>query len=223
MNKQIVLLGMHRSGTSMVAGVLEKLGINMGDKLGGKAVSNPLGHFEDASFVHLNEAILSKAGGNWSNPPSVRSILELENIFSDRISKLIKRKNKKELWGWKDPRTCLTMSLYEKHLTNFYIIVCSRDKKDICKSLKKRNGFSPEKSMKLILDYELRIDSFLRSDRRIRRLFIKYEDALENPSPNIRRLVDFLQLEEDLDKFVNARDFILPREKLEELVFNFTS
>ena len=59
-SKTIVILGMHKSGTSMVAGVLEKLGANMGKELLGPHWSNPLGHFENVKFVNLNERILKE-------------------------------------------------------------------------------------------------------------------------------------------------------------------
>ena len=40
-SKTVIVLGMHRSGTSMVAGILNKLDINMGKKMIGKSASNP--------------------------------------------------------------------------------------------------------------------------------------------------------------------------------------
>ena len=58
MNKEIktvVVLGMHRSGTSMTSAILEKLGINMGDETLGPLETNPIGHFEDRMFLELNK------------------------------------------------------------------------------------------------------------------------------------------------------------------------
>ena len=56
--KTVVVLGMHRSGTSMIASILNKLGVSMGKVMLGKTPSNPLGHFEDKDFYNLNRKIL---------------------------------------------------------------------------------------------------------------------------------------------------------------------
>ncbi|ABN70622.1 hypothetical protein Smar_1536 [Staphylothermus marinus F1] len=45
--RTVVVLGMHRSDTSMIAGILNILGVYMGERLLGASWSNPLGHFED--------------------------------------------------------------------------------------------------------------------------------------------------------------------------------
>jgi len=63
--KEIIILGMHRSGTSMLSGMLDRLGIDMGDDVVGRQESNPLGHFEDGDLLSLNELILAKAGGSF--------------------------------------------------------------------------------------------------------------------------------------------------------------
>jgi len=70
MNKTVIVLGMHRSGTSMVSGVLNILGVDIGKDLLGNHWSNPLGHFENNDFRNLNTQILKEAGGDWLNPPS---------------------------------------------------------------------------------------------------------------------------------------------------------
>ena len=70
MIRTFVVLGMHRSGTSLTAGGLEKIGIDMGDNQLGANQWNPLGHFENVDFVGLNDRILNTAGGNWLDPPS---------------------------------------------------------------------------------------------------------------------------------------------------------
>ena len=80
-SKTIVILGMHKSGTSMVAGVLEKLGVNMGKELLGPHWSNPLGHFENVKFVNLDERILKEAKGSWNNPPKRKIFYLLKKDF----------------------------------------------------------------------------------------------------------------------------------------------
>ena len=122
-NKIVIVLGMHKSGTSMVAGSLKKLGVNMGKDTTPDS-TNPLGHFEDKEFVTLNSQILKKAGGSWTNPPAKEKILIQKEYFLRKIESLI-QKQKSELWGWKDPRTCLTIELYLPYLINSYFKILS--------------------------------------------------------------------------------------------------
>ena len=46
----LVVTGMHRSGTSMVAAYLQQAGVSIGRNLIGPAPGNPRGHFEDRDF-----------------------------------------------------------------------------------------------------------------------------------------------------------------------------
>jgi hypothetical protein len=83
--KTIIILGMHRSGTSMVAGLLAKMGINMGDDLLGRSPSNPFGHFEDWDFVNLNDSILSKAKGSWDKLPAKKTFYLKQKFLMMRL------------------------------------------------------------------------------------------------------------------------------------------
>jgi len=68
----------------MSAGILCKLGINMGGKTLGKSLSNPLGHFENEDFYNLNKKILKFAGDNWRNSPKGESILAQAEKFKKK-------------------------------------------------------------------------------------------------------------------------------------------
>ena len=59
MNLQVFVLGNHRCGSSCMAGVLHKMGINMGDVMLGAHSSNPLSHFEDMGFVLINDTMVN--------------------------------------------------------------------------------------------------------------------------------------------------------------------
>jgi hypothetical protein len=68
---QITIIGMHRSGTSLVAGLLGLAGAYLGpeDDLMAANVSNPKGYWENLGFVRFNERILEHFGGAWHDPP----------------------------------------------------------------------------------------------------------------------------------------------------------
>lgn len=139
----VVVLGMHRTGTSLVANLLHNaFGINMGDKRLGKGKFNPYGLYEDLAFLTLNQRILSTAAGKkgdlWNRPPSHERILDVGPQFEARMQELIARKSVRETWGWKDPRTCLTVELYHEFLDDVRYIRTRRRKGAVVESLEKR-------------------------------------------------------------------------------------
>jgi len=119
----VVVLGMHRSGTSLVANVLHHLGVHMGDQLLGANRFNPYGHWEDLDFLDLNVEILKAADGDWAHPPSEVRIRSVGDWFRPEIYQLLawKQAQKRARWGWKDPRTALTAELYHPYLNDGYL------------------------------------------------------------------------------------------------------
>ena len=158
--KTFIILGMHKSATSLIAGGLNNFGVNMGEKLMGGDEWNKIGYFEDMEFFRLNEEILKAAGGSWYEPPSERKILALKKEFGPKIKKLVEKKS--GLWGWKDPRTTLTIKLYLPYLKNPHFICCFRDPKEVARSLSKTQGISTEKALKLAGIYNKRLLKFLK-------------------------------------------------------------
>ena len=60
----LLILGMHRSGTSLAASLLESAGLHVGQRLLGANASNPRGHFEDEDFVEFQQAVLRRLDMN---------------------------------------------------------------------------------------------------------------------------------------------------------------
>lgn len=163
MSKVFIVLGMHRSATSLAAKGLIKSGIYMGKQLLPANKDNSYGYWEDVDFITMNTAILKKAGGSWENPPSEENIINAGKFFKREIKELIRIKSKgKEFWGWKDPRTTLTIKCYLKYLENPHFIVCFRETEKIAESLRKRNHFSKKKCIELANEYNLRLLSFIK-------------------------------------------------------------
>lgn len=158
--KTFIVLGMHRSASSLIAKGLNENHVWLGDKLlPASPPSNMFGHFEDLDFVNLNEKILRHCGGTWDHPPTEEAILNSKRIFSAEIENLIRTKEKRAivvhkdldqeiykepLWGWKDPRTTLTIKLYLPFLTNPHFICCFREPKELIRSVIERNGLSSD-------------------------------------------------------------------------------
>jgi len=65
----IAVLGMHRSGTSCLTGLLEDAGVPLGD-VQKENPHNPLGNQENLRIMHLHDAVLAANGGSWDAPPA---------------------------------------------------------------------------------------------------------------------------------------------------------
>jgi len=216
--KTVVVLGMHRSGTSLVAGILEKLGVNMGKRQVGIHWSNPLGHYENIDFIKMDDKILKKAGGTWDNPPEISDILRLtsDKKLMSEIEKVVRR-NEDVIWGWKVPTTSLTIELYLPFLTNPHFIVCYRDPEAIARSLKERDDMDREKALQLT-DYYIRsIKEFFKRHPELKYIEIQYEELIENPKEIIYRLIDFLKINPTQKQINEALSLVLPTEEIEKL------
>ena len=141
--KTIVVLGMHRSGTSLVANLLHNaLGVTMGQRFLGRGPWNRQGVWEDIAFVSLNKSILRACGADrqtgWKNPPLRDKVLALgeKEQWTQRIKELVQ--SRQGLWGWKDPRTCLTIPLYHPYLEKTHYVCTVRRHEAVIKSLEKR-------------------------------------------------------------------------------------
>ncbi|MBS3735241.1 MAG: hypothetical protein KGY99_10005 [Phycisphaerae bacterium] len=200
-NKAVCILGMHRSGTSVVAMSLGRLGVDLGPEreLMPASYDNPGGFFELSGVVSLNERIFEALGRSWDataamperwwtrrqmRPLLLEAGVLVDRFFSDR-----------PLWGWKDPRTCLTLPLWQQALADrgcelSYVIVC-RNPLDIAASLERRNGFAAAKSLGMYVSYTLHALGYTQNAPRV---LVSYERFLADPAGQLRRLAERLGL-----------------------------
>lgn len=136
MNKKVVLVtGMHRSGTSVMAQWLHRCGLHMGDRLAGAGIGNEDGHFEDENFLHLHEDLLR----NHNLPVTGftdNAIMPLTETETAQLTSVVNNKyNQYNQWGWKEPRTCLFLNAYGKLLPQAFYFVVVRNYNDTINSL----------------------------------------------------------------------------------------
>jgi hypothetical protein len=137
-DKVYVVLGVPKSATSFISKMLEENGVEMhNDKR-----ENYLPQYEDTRFIRLNDKILRSAGTKEENFGLKRPAPEekvLKTNFNEEIKRLI-RKRKSKSWGWKDPRTSLTMKKFLPYLEgDVYLICCFRKPAKITKSTQRWN------------------------------------------------------------------------------------
>lgn len=160
MSKSVVVLAPPRSGSSMLGGILSKLGVAMGDKnnLEKSRFYNSFGCYEDQDFVRLEFKMSIKIGYyfNLINIPSIKKVNSLRKDFEDEIKGLIEKKNKRELWGWKHPLTVFFIPLYAPYLENPHYIILKRDLNSITDSM--YNRFDDRKNffkkLRIIMEYK---------------------------------------------------------------------
>lgn len=140
---------MHRSGTSLVSKALSDQGIDMGDMM--------MSVYEDKDFLRLNQTLLSDINGCWNRPPKAVDIPISEKRSRSVIKSLIANK-KSQMWGWKDPRTSLTLPAYLPHLSgDVYLFCCFRKPSKVAMSLHKRDNMNLDKARDLAMEYNERI------------------------------------------------------------------
>lgn len=164
--KPIVIFGMHRSGTSVIASMLHRVGISMGQDFLDPDGHNPQGYFEDTDFLWLNKGIIENSGGTWYTPPTVSEMQEGGKKFDEAAKKIMTAKRKiagQNSWGWKDPRNCLTCWTYAKYVSDAKFIIVVRDFKSIKRSLNAAHGHLANWDT-IISAYYDSIEEFLRTN-----------------------------------------------------------
>ena len=135
-NNVLIIVGMHRSGTSATSQWLQECGLNIGNHLLEKNDFNKNGHFEDLDFHDLHEKILKAKGFSYGG------LLDIEDFTLDEYEKaqlktLVEEKDLASTkdWGWKEPRTCLFLKDYTEIIPQAKLIVILRDYRNIIQSL----------------------------------------------------------------------------------------
>jgi len=154
---------------------------------------NPRGYWEHRELTEISDAILSRHDGSWDVPPLLPPGWSQSSRLIDlsrRAQQLIRDQfGGLPLWGWKDPRCCLTLPFWQHLLPNIRYVICLRNPVDVARSLEHREGFSPEKSSALWLKYASSALGFTEGKPR---LIVFYEDLMGDCLRELWRLGDFL-------------------------------
>ena len=199
-NSAICVLGMHRSGTSMVAGMLARAGVDFGpsqEQLPANQ-SNQLGYFEHQQIAYqVNEGLLEHYGGAWKSPPIFPpDWLDDEDIetFRQRAKSIVANFDKPGKWGWKDPRTSLLVPFWQSVLPNLSFVICVRNPLDVSISLNLRDGLSIQRASELWYRYTSDALKFTQGQKRV---VVFYEEFFHSPSAETGKLIEFLGLSDN--------------------------
>ncbi len=133
--QSILILGMHRSGTSYLASRLQALGVDVGADLVGAQPGNPRGHFEDRAVLRFHESLIASRRGEqgWAFDRNMMvaepmhapwSALEQEQALA--LVEERRQHTRQSLWGWKEPRTALFIDSWSELLPEMKGVVIFR-------------------------------------------------------------------------------------------------
>jgi hypothetical protein len=137
--RTLIIAGMHRSGTSLISQWLTKCGMQLGERQLGPGLGNLDGHFEDIEFLKMHEEVLVEN----NLPPSGLTDAPIDSFSiyeKEKLKGIIKvKQHLYDQWGWKDPRTCLFLDIYQELLPDACYLVILRDYRSVVSSLLRRD------------------------------------------------------------------------------------
>ena len=199
-SQAILVLGMHRSGTSAVARVVNLLGADLGQRLMPPMPnSNEKGFWENLDAVDIDERLLTGIGRSWHD---VRDLPAgwLQSAAAVEASAAIKNLIQAEfgavpLWAVKDPRMCRLMPLWLPVLAECgiepHVLFVLRHPLEVAASLHARDGWPHGRSLLLWLQHVLEAE---RATRGCRRVIVSYDQLLRDWSRSMGLVAQGLDL-----------------------------
>ena len=189
----LIILGMHRSGTSCLAGSLQQAGLFCGDVVE-SAPYNKKGNRENLDIMALNTAIMQHNDGDWDSPTEITNWSDGHVIERDKIIQALSS-DTEHLWGFKDPRTMFTLPFWQAGISDFLLTASYRHPLAVASSLQARNNFTIEKGLALWKRYNLRLLSYLQDNEFPVICFDVTRDQYEK---DINRITNAFELENSL-------------------------
>jgi glycosyltransferase involved in cell wall biosynthesis len=196
----IVVLGMHRSGTSAITRSLDLLGVELGDSLHPASADNPKGFWEDNECLQINEELLALLNSSYDRLAFTwNSFKDLPQIKLLRLkaAQLIESRlmTTPGIWGFKDPRTCRLLSFWQEvfRTTNCKAsyIIALRNPASIADSLESRNAIPAEKSYLLWLQHILPATLQTKGENRV---IVDFDEFLDSPYKQLCRIATSIGL-----------------------------
>jgi hypothetical protein len=195
----VLVIGMHRSGTSAFTRVLNLCGARLPESLMPPGERNPRGYFESQRIYQLHEEMLAEAGSAWddlSPLPGAWLDSTLGPVWVERMADAMRAEfGDSRLVALKDPRIARLIPFWLRVLEragyqpSFLIPV--RSPLDVAASLSRAEGIPPAKSLLLWLGHLLAAE---RDTRGHRRSFVSYDGLIEDWRRIVARISDDLSI-----------------------------
>jgi hypothetical protein len=190
----LMVIGMHRSGTSATTGALGCVGVRLGRRLyAGHAGINPKGYFEHSEIADADDEALLTLGSCWDDvlprEDGWAGDKRLLPLARHMLGVLRRELQPEGLFAVKDPRVCRLLPWWQAILAEApaepaYLFVV-RAPQEVCASLQKRDGFSADKSQILWLRHYLEAEA---ATRGARRAVLDFASFIARPVDELRRV-----------------------------------
>ena len=209
----LVVLGMHRSGTSALAGVLHICGAHLPDKLKPPKIGvNPKGFFEPEAVLDLNVRLMRQLGGDWCHVdfavPAEGAVAD--EFVADASATIAAEYEDRPLIAIKDPRICMLAPLWRRALVEAgyrpAFVVPIRNPLEVAQSLHARGDMSIDEGLALWRAYMQRVVEF--ADVHGDVLFVRYTELLDDWERVVGRIARRLDVPLDRSRDEDIRRFL---------------
>ena len=194
--KALLVLGMHRSGTSLLAGLIANAGASIGAAVMPAAEDNPKGFFENQLVVNFNEKLLNSLDLGWASWQRLPDnwLASLESKWFEEAARILEAEfQDSEMVCIKDPRICRLLPFWYQVLSanSFrpYCLLTTRHLNEVSASLQKRDGMGKAQADALWLRYNL---DALQGANGLQGLHLSYEQVLEHPGSALEQVSDLV-------------------------------
>jgi GT2 family glycosyltransferase len=192
-NRLIVVLGMHRSGTSAITRALQVLGVSLGDSFLPPKGDNLKGFWEDADINALNIEMLSAIDSDWHHLTPIEPInveaLRKKGYFLRAVEMLRQKVDDSPTFAFKDPRVAKLLPFWKEVFShcqyNVSYVIAVRHPLSVVKSLAKRNGFDAEKTYLLWLGHVI---TSLTDSADEERVLVDFDRLMQSPDRELTRI-----------------------------------
>ncbi len=200
----LVVAGMHRSGTSFLASLLDRSGCRMGEVLLPADTHNRPGYFEDVEFLNLNRRMLAAtmpsdrpghADWGWTEDMDASGIDagRLDSFVAEADALVARhRVQTRGCWGWKDPRTSVLLDFWDSRLPAARYLFVYRSPWDVADSMQRLGAAEflrhPEFAYRIWQHYNRVLLAFARLHRG-RTLIVNASAVVREP----RKLVELIR------------------------------
>jgi hypothetical protein len=188
--KQIAVIGMHRSGTSLVAQLLHAMGCYAGEEhqLTPPDVFNPTGYWEHRDVWALDEEILAAVDATWLEPERAglaRLTGAARRAFVEQAVTIAHVLDEHGSWMIKDPRMALLFPIWREALDRPVCVLAWREPHAVARSLARRDGLPLAVGLALWEEYSR---AMLASTAGLPRVLVSYEELIADPIECVARL-----------------------------------
>ncbi|WP_417458031.1 sulfotransferase [Kordiimonas sp.] len=226
MTAPVLIIGIHRSGTSLLTRMLEAIGLFVGNDL--------QADHESLIMIQINNKYFDITNSSWDQPAYPAAHPDGENYIAEILSanaELIAERfgTTADFWGFKDPRTLTTLPYWLKTFPDAKVVYIRRSPQDIARSLTSRHqrnikkGLFPphgsftisgvkftqrcatmEGSMSFVMEQHAFYENLLKNGVIQKHLELSYEELLHDPVFQLSRLCRYLECTVDRKRTLEA-------------------